>query len=105
MSSDREAQITDLLPLSPQVFHILVALAGGDQHGYAIMQDVAARFGLLAAGAIARGIASLLYGVHAFDPATFIAVPVLMLVAAAVACFVPAWKAARIDPIRALRQQ
>jgi DNA-binding PadR family transcriptional regulator len=45
MSADREGQITDLLPLSPQVFHILVALAGGDQHGYAIMQDVAARSG------------------------------------------------------------
>jgi putative ABC transport system permease protein len=61
--------------------------------------------GLLAAGAIARSIASLLYGVHAFDPVTFIVVPVFMLVAAAIACFVPAWKAARIDPIRALRQQ
>ena len=60
--------------------------------------------GLLAAGAIARTIASLLYGVHAFDPVTFIAVPVFMLMAAAIACFVPAWKAARIDPIRALRQ-
>jgi DNA-binding PadR family transcriptional regulator len=34
-----------MLPLSPQVFHILVALAGGDQHGYAIMQDVAERSG------------------------------------------------------------
>jgi DNA-binding PadR family transcriptional regulator len=34
-----------LLPLSPQVFHILIALAGGDQHGYAMMQDVAARSG------------------------------------------------------------
>ena len=33
----------DLLPLSPQVFQILIALAGGDQHGYAIMQDVAVR--------------------------------------------------------------
>ncbi|MEP6961277.1 MAG: helix-turn-helix transcriptional regulator [Acidobacteriota bacterium] len=30
-------------PLSPQVFHILVSLAARDQHGYAIMQDVAAR--------------------------------------------------------------
>ncbi len=29
--------------LSPQAFHILVALAGRDQHGYGIMQDVAAR--------------------------------------------------------------
>ena len=35
----------ELLPLSPQVFQILVALAGGDQHGYAIMQDVTARSG------------------------------------------------------------
>jgi putative ABC transport system permease protein len=61
--------------------------------------------GLLVAGAIARWIASLLYGVHAFDPVTFVAVPVFMLVAAAIACFVPAWKAARIDPTRALRQQ
>lgn len=32
-----------LLPLSPQVFHILVALADGDRHGYSIMQDVASR--------------------------------------------------------------
>ncbi len=35
----------DLLPLSPQVFHILISLAGGDLHGYAIMQEVAARSG------------------------------------------------------------
>ena len=34
---------SDLLPLTPQVFHILVALADRDQHGYAIMQDVAER--------------------------------------------------------------
>lgn len=34
-----------LLPLQPAVFHILVALAGEDAHGYAIMQDVAARTG------------------------------------------------------------
>jgi DNA-binding PadR family transcriptional regulator len=33
----------DLLPLPVATFHILVALAGEDRHGYAIMQDVAAR--------------------------------------------------------------
>lgn len=32
----------DLLPLTPAVFHILLALAGGEKHGYAIMQDVEA---------------------------------------------------------------
>lgn len=35
--------IEDQLPLQPAVFHILVALADRDQHGYSIMQDVAAR--------------------------------------------------------------
>jgi len=35
----------DLLPLTTQVFHILVALADRDQHGYGIMQDVAERTG------------------------------------------------------------
>ena len=32
----------DFLPLSPAVFHILLALSGGERHGYAIMQEVAA---------------------------------------------------------------
>lgn len=36
---------SSLLPLQPAVFHILVALAQDDAHGYAIMQDVAARTG------------------------------------------------------------
>ena len=45
MTSARDPQPDSLLPLSPQVFHILIALAGGEQHGYAIMQDVAARSG------------------------------------------------------------
>jgi DNA-binding PadR family transcriptional regulator len=41
----RDPEPSDLLPLSPQVFQVLLALAAGDQHGYAIMQDVAARSG------------------------------------------------------------
>jgi putative ABC transport system permease protein len=61
--------------------------------------------GLLAAAALSRSIASLLYGVRAFDPLTFFAVPLFMLAAASIACLIPAWKAARIDPVDALRQQ
>lgn len=45
MKPSREPDATGILPLSPQVFHILVALWPGEQHGYAIMQDVAARSG------------------------------------------------------------
>jgi DNA-binding PadR family transcriptional regulator len=36
-------QPTDLLPLSPAMFHVLVCLAAGDRHGYRIMKDVEAR--------------------------------------------------------------
>lgn len=39
----RDPSPEDLLPLQPAVFHILVALADRDRHGYSIMQDVAAR--------------------------------------------------------------
>jgi len=49
--------------LSPQAFQILVALAGGDQHGYSIMQDVAARTGgkvQLSAGTLYGAIQRLL---------------------------------------------
>jgi DNA-binding PadR family transcriptional regulator len=45
MTTPRDPQPEDLLPLSPQVFDILIALAAGDQHGYAIMQEIAARTG------------------------------------------------------------
>ena len=35
-----EGQLDDLLPLSPTTFHVLVAMAGGPRHGYAIAQEV-----------------------------------------------------------------
>src|ERR1041384_5804989 len=38
-----DASLESLLPLQPAVFHILIALADRDRHGYSIMQDVAAR--------------------------------------------------------------
>jgi DNA-binding PadR family transcriptional regulator len=38
--------VSILLPLPTAVFHILVSLAGGDAHGYAIMQEVASRAGV-----------------------------------------------------------
>jgi DNA-binding PadR family transcriptional regulator len=59
VTSDAE----DLLPLPPATFHILVALAEGDRHGYAIMQDVAGRTGgalKLSAGTLYRSIQRML---------------------------------------------
>jgi predicted permease len=61
--------------------------------------------GLCLALAFARFAAGFLYGVSPADLETFIAVPALMLGVAAIACVTPAWKAAGIDPVNALRQQ
>lgn len=61
--------------------------------------------GLAAALAIGRLIASLLFGVGAADPATFAAVVVVLLAAGALAAWLPARRAAGVDPARALRQE
>jgi DNA-binding PadR family transcriptional regulator len=53
----------DLLPLPPATFHILLSLAVEDRHGYAIIQDVAARTGgavKLSAGTLYRSIQRML---------------------------------------------
>ena len=53
----------DFLPLTPAVFHILVALGDGESHGYAIMQDVLARTGgsvRLSAGTLYGAVSRLL---------------------------------------------
>ena len=39
---DASQEPGELLPLSPAVFHILLALANGERHGYGIMQEIAA---------------------------------------------------------------
>ena len=48
---------------------------------------------------------SLLYGVSAYDPWTMGVVTALLLLVAIAACCVPAWRATRIDPMRALRME
>ena len=58
-----QAEIGELLPLPPATFHILLALADGDRHGYAIIQDVEARTNgelRLSAGTLYRSIQRML---------------------------------------------
>jgi predicted permease len=61
--------------------------------------------GLVAALALGRTVASVVYGIRADDPGTLVAVSALLLSIAALAALVPARRAARVDPIVALRSE
>jgi predicted permease len=61
--------------------------------------------GLAAAAAATRLISSLLYGTEPVDLVVFVVVAAVLLAVAALACLIPAWKASRLDPMQALRNE
>ena len=61
--------------------------------------------GLIGAAALTRVMASLLFGVGARDFATFTAVPAFLAFVALTACYIPALRATRVDPMIALREE
>jgi putative ABC transport system permease protein len=62
-------------------------------------------FGMIAAAAMSVGIESLLFGVDPIDPLTFGAMTAALVATSAIACIVPARRAARVDPMVALRTE
>ena len=64
-----------------------------------------AAFGILGALAVTRYLASLLYGVRPYDPVTFISVALSLALVVLAACYIPARRAMRVDPMIALRYE
>ncbi len=61
--------------------------------------------GIILAAVLTRAMASILTTVKSNDPATFIAVPVFFALVAIAACYLPARRGARTDPMRALKYE
>jgi ABC-type antimicrobial peptide transport system permease subunit len=66
---------------------------------------IGAMIGMGGALAVTRLMRSLLFGVSAIDPLTFVAVAVSLTLVALAACWLPAWRATKVDPLMALRTE
>jgi putative ABC transport system permease protein len=69
------------------------------------LTGVAIALGAAGAAALARLLRTLLFGVGPADPPTFVAAAAALAAVGALAAYVPAWRAARIDPVRALAEE
>jgi len=69
-----------------------------------ILTVTGAVIGLALAALASQALSSQLVGISAYDPAVYVLVPLLLAVISALACYIPARRAARIDPLLALRQ-
>jgi putative ABC transport system permease protein len=94
----REIGLRAALGASPWRIFVQILWEGAFMTGAGVL------FGIVAALALSRSIASLLFGVASTDPVTFVAVPLVLACVSAVALWLPARRATNIDPMEALRQ-
>ena len=99
--AQRTHEVGIRMALGAQRIDVLKLIVGG---GTALIAGGIV-IGLIASVALTRLLKSLLFGVGATDPVTFIAITFALAVVALLACFVPARRATRVDPLVALRYE
>jgi putative ABC transport system permease protein len=71
----------------------------------AVMAGAGAVVGAIGAYALTKTMSGLLFGVSTFDVATFVAMAAVLVGVAMVACYIPARRASKVDPLIALRYE
>jgi putative ABC transport system permease protein len=100
-ASQRLHEIGIRVALGAQRMHILrMAIGEGMQ-----LVAIGLAIGLIGAGALTRFVRAMLFDVSPFDPATFAATSAALAAVAFLACYVPARRATRLDPLLALREE
>jgi putative ABC transport system permease protein len=99
--NQRTQEIGIRMALGAQVHHIMQLIL---KHGV-VLVALGVVIGLIAAVVLTRLMAHLLYGVTATDPVTFSAIALLLTFVALAACYLPARRAAHVDPVIALRSE
>jgi ABC-type antimicrobial peptide transport system permease subunit len=69
------------------------------------LAGIGVAIGLVAAASVTRLMNSLLFGIAAMDPLTYVAVPLVLLAAASLASYLPARRAAAVDPVETLKAE
>jgi len=97
----RTREIGLRMALGAQLRHVRQLILGQGM----ILASIGFGLGLVIVFILARFLTSMLYGVSPTDPITFIAITFLLAAVALVACYIPARRAARVDPMVALREE
>ena len=97
--NQRRQEIGIRLALGAQPSDVLRMIVGQGM----ILTLIGSIIGIGAAYLLSLQVSSMLYGVSVADPVAFLGVPLILAIVALVACYIPARRATRVDPVVALR--